>query len=249
MAEPLPMLPQMLRVVALEAVDSTQDAMRRQLAGDAEAHGMVIRAAYQTGGRGRLERAWHSDPGGSYQTVALADRAGQLRSGRVPVALAVGVAAALSDQGTEVGVKWPNDLYLRSLVQVSAGYKGRLAGKVGGILCEHVQGHLLVGVGINVENTPPTGAAALRGLRRELVSDLVIEGIREGLKLVSGGELPEHFARRDVLAGRFLTVQEGARQLRGLAAGISAEGCLLLQGEVELLKTCSGRITNVDAAT
>ena len=58
------------------------------------------------------------------------------------MALAVGLAETFPTYGARVGIKWPNDIL----------YKGR---KLGGILAEHARGHLLVGVGVNVNNRVP----------------------------------------------------------------------------------------------
>lgn len=245
------MLFEHLRVESVGTVSSTQDEVRARLAGGEDVHGLVLRAKAQLLGYGRQQRQWRSEEGGSYQTLALADESARFRSGRLPIALAVGIAealyeafseffAALSGQGTPMGLKWPNDLYL------DRGEKdGVLVGKLGGILCEHTAGHLLVGVGVNVRNSVPEGAAALRDHRPDRVSDVVLEGIRLGLGLFDDEELPRLYSRYDLLRGRHLRVVEGERELKGVAAGVSSEGCLQLEGETGLLKTCNGRVIRI----
>lgn len=265
------MLPVELRIERHEAVGSTQDVARAALDEGRAVHGLVIRAQAQTQGRGRLERPWASAEGGSYQTLVLADGSKSFQTGRTPIAVAVGIAETLSAGGVEVSLKWPNDLYragegfntprcdesdggighrLDSGLDSGLGESGgRLDGKLGGILCEHVRGHLLVGVGINVRNRLPAAAAGLPSLEPDEVSDIVLRGIREGLnELLADPALPGHFARFDLLAGRRLRVIDGGRELNGWAAGIDADGYLVLASDSGTSRTSSGRIVEIDAA-
>jgi BirA family biotin operon repressor/biotin-[acetyl-CoA-carboxylase] ligase len=242
-------LPAALRIERHGEVGSTQDLVKEELARGREVDGLVVRAAAQLRGRGRLERTWSSGAGGSYQTIVVRDADGVLRRGRVPIAIAVGIAESLAAQGVAIGLKWPNDLYLRGDLAGRTKPAHALTGKLGGILCEHVRGHLLVGVGINVRNLVPTGAAALTGHEPETVSDLVLAGVRNGLgDLLDAADLPDRFSRFDILAGRALRVAEGGRDLVGKGAGVDDEGCLRLATLSGSRTTCSGRIVEIDAA-
>ena len=49
-------------------------------------------------------------------------------------------------------------------------------------MCEYAKGHLLVGVGMNVNNEVPAGAASLRGLDVEGVSNFVLAGVQQGAR-------------------------------------------------------------------
>ncbi|MEX2535869.1 MAG: hypothetical protein WD273_09775 [Trueperaceae bacterium] len=252
--------PDALRIERRGVISSTQDALRTELEAGRDVHGLLVRAEAQTKGKGRQERQWLSGPGGSYQTVAVRDDQGELRSGRVPLAIAVGIAESFLQRGEKLMLKWPNDLYrprdapAGSTPRGAKGARkgqpyGSLPGKVGGILCEHLRGHLLVGVGINVRNELPKDAAAFANLRVEDVSNIVLGGIRSGLTTVlPDPQLPARFARHDLLLGRSLVVQEGERRLLGRAAGVSSEGCLVLATEAGQIETCSGRIVEIEAA-
>lgn len=226
------------RVEFVESVSSTQDEVRTRIGCGQDVHGLVLRAKAQTLGRGRRERQWLSGEGGSYQTLALADEQGRFRSGLVAVAVGVGIAGAFSEEDMEVGLKWPNDLYLDS-----GTANGVLVGKLGGILCEHIARHLLVGVGVNVSNVVPAGAAALLTSHPEQVSEIVLRGIRVGLDLFGEEDLPRLYSRYDLLRGRKLRVSEGERELVGKGAGVTTEGCLQLEAEAGLVSTCNGRVT------
>jgi BirA family biotin operon repressor/biotin-[acetyl-CoA-carboxylase] ligase len=237
-------LPTRLRIERHGEVGSTQDIARDKVTAAADVHGLVLRAQAQTRGRGRQERSWTSGPGGSYQTLVVRDDAGALRTGLVPIAVAVGIAEALERRGVAIGLKWPNDLFLPGPERQPKG----LTGKLGGILCEHLRGHLLVGVGVNVRNVAPGDGAALSSHEPDSVSDLVLDGIRCGLdELLADPGLTGRFARFDVLRGRGVRVREGERELSGVADGLDEYGCLRLRLSSGVHTTC-GRIVEIDAA-
>lgn len=203
------------RVLRYETVASTQDVLTERARAGEDVTGLCARALEQTKGRGRRGTAWASPLGGSYQSVGLGRGAWPW----LTLALGVSVAEALNaayDAG--VTVKWPNDLLLRG-------------GKLGGIIVEVVAGQVVAGVGVNVADAPP-GGAALGARDPEEVSDLVLSGLAGGVALAdAGGEaVRERFAPLDALRGLEVTVAtEGERQsLTGVAVGIDAAGALLL---------------------
>lgn len=230
-------------------VDSTQDVLKRRLAGGEDVAWVVVRARAQTAGRGRRGGEWLSDTGGSYSTFAVPEPPGVGPTPLLPLAVGVGVAESLAGAGAPCAVKWPNDLY----------YRGK---KLGGILVERAKGHLLIGIGINVDNPIPPGSVALAGvLTRAAVQDLVLEGVETALELTAEAseslpdDLRRRFAARDWLFGKLVTVEDAValggisasagqadgvagpapnRSLTGVARGIAADGSLLLQvGENE----------------
>lgn len=240
------MLPEGWRIERRGVISSTQDALRAELDSGRDIHGLVIRAEAQTQGKGRHERQWRSGAGGSYQSIGVRDVDGNLRYPSVPIAIAVAVAEALHPLVPGIALKWPNDLYLRESA-LAAGPVSRLPGKVGGILCQHLRGHLLIGVGINVRNEVPEEAAALTALEPENVSDRVLREIAKGVE-VFDPSLPARYARFDLLAGRPLRIAEGQRVIAGRAAGVSAKGCLRFDTADGPTEICSGRIVEIDTA-
>lgn len=215
-------------IETVETLPSTQDEMRRRLERHDNVHGLVIRALEQTSGRGQRARDWVGGKGGSYQTLAVRDTDGTLSKPYAAIVIAIGLAQVLPEYGIQIGIKWPNDLH----------YKDR---KVGGILCEVVQGHLLIGVGINVNNDVPEGATALRGLEVNGVSNFVLEGVRRGLELLQNPvELPRLFAPYDVLKDKPVNVLLNGQAQRGVARGLHENGCLLVEVNNTLQQICQG---------
>jgi BirA family biotin operon repressor/biotin-[acetyl-CoA-carboxylase] ligase len=120
-----------------EITDSTQ----RMLAED-EAEGAVAVAEVQTEGRGRLGRAWEAPTGTSVLVSALllptveAPRLPELS----PVAGGAVAQAIAEVTGLEPAIKFPNDVLV----------DGR---KVAGILAESSEGRVVLGIGVNVNQT------------------------------------------------------------------------------------------------
>ena len=120
-----------------ESTDSTQ----RMLAEEA-AEGAVAVAEVQTDGRGRLGRAWEAPAGTSVLVSVLLLPA--VEAPKLPeLSLVAGgaVAQAIAEvTGLEPAIKFPNDILVRSR-------------KVAGILAESSEGRVVLGIGVNVNQT------------------------------------------------------------------------------------------------
>jgi BirA family transcriptional regulator, biotin operon repressor / biotin---[acetyl-CoA-carboxylase] ligase len=114
---------------------------QRMLAED-EPEGAIAVAEEQSEGRGRLGRSWHA-PAGTSLLFSLLLRPG-VESSRLPeLSLVAGgaVAEAIADvTGVDPAIKFPNDVLIG----------GR---KVAGVLAESSEGRVVLGVGINVNQT------------------------------------------------------------------------------------------------
>ena len=121
-----------------EITDSTQ----RMLAED-EAEGAVAVADEQREGRGRLGRAWEAPAGTSVLVSVLLLPA--VEAPRLPeLSLVAGGAVAqaiVEVTGLEPTIKFPNDILVG----------GR---KVAGILAESSEGRVVLGIGVNANQTP-----------------------------------------------------------------------------------------------
>ena len=220
------------RIEHHDVVTSTQALMRARLDAGEDVDRLVIRAAEQREGRGRQARRWESEVGGSYQTVALRDADGALQKPCTTLALALGIAQRLNEREA-VRLKWPNDLFLEG-------------GKVGGVLAEYRQGHLLVGVGVNVDNATPPGAQRLRAFSLEEVHEAVLAGLELGLEhLAYPRQLRLRYRRYDYLYGKELELLADGRTWRGTGLGIDEEACLrLIFRGGERRSFCSGQVVS-----
>jgi BirA family biotin operon repressor/biotin-[acetyl-CoA-carboxylase] ligase len=112
------------------------------LAAEGASEGLWLRAESQTGGRGRLERAWESPPGNLYCSTIVRIRPGDPFPATLALVAAVAVwqavEAALPGRGT---IKWPNDILIGPA-------------KLSGMLLERVANAIAVGIGVNVMAHP-----------------------------------------------------------------------------------------------
>ena len=118
-------------------------------------HGMVIIAEEQTGGVGRMGRAWVSPSGGIWITVVLKPRVPIDHVFMITMAGSIAVARAIRKE-FDIGalIKWPNDIFI--------GNK-----KVAGLLLElaaeaDTVHYCLLGIGIDVNVTLSQFSPALQ---------------------------------------------------------------------------------------
>lgn len=202
------------RVELLPEVASTQDAARAAAA----RAGLVVAAARQTAGRGRLGRTWvqKGDLGLALTLVVDASRFTPEH-----VSLAAGVACARAAEQAihpaPVGLCWPNDV-------VSSGRK------LAGVLIEGAADFLFVGFGVNLLQGPGDWPPDLR-TRAVSIAEL---GGRPDRVAVSCGLLKafdsalrgprsallEEWSRRDALTGRDAEFVHDGRRYKGRVEGI-----------------------------
>jgi len=136
-------------VESYDSIDSTNRRARELAAGGAE--DVVVLADEQTGGRGRLDRAWASPSGGVWMSLAVRPAIPTAHAPAFTLATAVAVTRAAREAGVDARIKWPNDV----MVTGEDGAERKLAG----ILTE-MEGEadrvswVVVGVGINVNVDP-----------------------------------------------------------------------------------------------
>src|SRR5262245_33054090 len=132
-----------------DSVASTNSALLERAAAGAPG-GTVIAAEWQSGGRGRLGRAWHAGVGEAL-TFSLLWRFARGAGALAGVSLAVGaaIARAVGSAGVAgAGLKWPSDVLWQN-------------GKLAGILTEWTGEALgptaaVIGIGVNVRLSQAT---------------------------------------------------------------------------------------------
>lgn len=212
---------------------------------------LLIWARRQTAGRGRGANRWWAMDGALTFTVML--DANQLdlpreRWSLMSLAVGLAVSAAIQDliPHAEIGVKWPNDVYLF----------GR---KVCGILVEvpSIQaGRIIVGIGINVNNSASLAdrdlqqkATALCDISvREWKLELVLLQVLKQLELHlqrlvhQDPTLPEAWDQQCFLRSKVVTHVIGDRKVKGICQGVGPDGALLLLTDAGLVRLFGGVI-------
>ena len=214
------------------------------------AHPALLATNAQTAGRGRRGRRWHSPPGcGALFSLGLPlARPVRELTGLSIVAGVAAVRALHALGGTQVALKWPNDLMLGDA-------------KLGGILAETRArdggSAAVIGIGINHRRPPglaarlQRGIAALEDCLDPLPSRNTVIGAVAHAVLVAVGEfdrsgLEPFRGDWDALhgyAGRRLRVRlADGRLLAGVAAGLATDGALQLRTRGGLRTVRNGRV-------
>ncbi len=220
--------------------------------------GTLVLAGQQTAGRGRSGNSWYSPAGaGLYLSVLLDVAPGggdwpRLLTLTAGVAIAEGLHAA---SGLPVQIKWPNDLVVSPVGAV------RGARKLAGILAEgRADGsrldRLVLGVGINVRSVawPDEISARATSLEDELgrpvdaglVLGAVIARLTTWIDRLRGGQTASVIARWQQLAvgaaGAPVALESGTGTIRGVTAGISEIGALLVRCAGETVPVTAGEV-------
>jgi BirA family biotin operon repressor/biotin-[acetyl-CoA-carboxylase] ligase len=212
----------------------------------------LLVAERQTAGRGRRGRRWHSAPGASLTFSLALPLQPRSWSG---LSLAVGVALAdaldpADGAAPRIGLKWPNDLWLRE-----APGRGR---KLGGILIETApvgtQRLAVIGIGLNVSLQAPqpdldSGFACLQELDSTLDAPAALWRVAAPLLRAlrcfeRHGLAPFRpaYARRDLLDGQPVTTTDPAAP-EGMAAGIDDDGALCVRVGAALRRVVGGEVS------
>lgn len=220
-------------------IDSTNTELMRRGHGRDHPPTLLV-ALSQSAGRGRMGRAWLSQPGAGLtfswgMHLAPTDWSG--------LSLAVGLALveALDPVGQwGLKLKWPNDVCWQA---------ARTTRKLGGILIETQLGAVpidsparrwcVVGVGLNMQTPDIDGAGLAPVGWREITGETTPPGpdllqacmttlvpAMHAFERHGFGPLAERFAQRDALRGQTVVLSDGRS---GTAQGVDAQGALRVQ--------------------
>ena len=239
--------------VAEETTSTNADLLVRARSGAGA--GIVLVAEFQNAGRGRFTRSWTSPPraGLTFSLLVRPSTVPMVRWGWLPlltgVALHEAVRAALPS-GSDVALKWPNDLLL-----------GPQGAKAAGILAEAGPDFVVVGIGLNVDHRadelPNEQATSLRlsfpsaTVTREALLVGVLESFGRwfGRWCDAGGDpaasgLRAAYETASATLGRTVQVTLAGREISGPGVAIDANGALVVQDGSERVTVSAGDVTH-----
>jgi BirA family transcriptional regulator, biotin operon repressor / biotin---[acetyl-CoA-carboxylase] ligase len=217
----------------------------------------LILAEQQTAGRGRGANRWWSAEGGLTFSLLLNSQALSLPVNRWPlVSLTTGLAVCeaidplLGPYSDKTSLKWPNDVYLQ----------GR---KLCGILVEgadHRIGALVIGIGVNVNNSYSAApgdlqqkAVALCDVLHEEIdrSEVLLNIVKQletRIKLLADGrdDLRALWQERCLLTGRTVQIEMHSGEITGLCRGIDRDGTLLVETSGGCQRIVSGVVRSFE---
>ena len=234
----LALLPEHLRqqpILWFDTIDST-NTRAKELAARGAAHGTVLIAEQQTGGRGRMGRSFQSPAGcGIYMSVILRPRCAPQDLMHLTCATAVAACDAVEQAvGIRPGIKWTNDLVWGSR-------------KLAGILTELVllpeECCAIVGIGINCcqqasdfaeDIRPIAGSLAMatgRSVDRAQVAAALIEAVfrMDGQLLDGKATMLERYRADCITLGKDISLLRGDTVRHGHAVSIDDEGALVVR--------------------
>jgi len=211
-----------------DSLASTNDEARR-LAELGAADGCVVLTDRQSAGRGRRGADWFAAAGQSL-AFSIIVRPAEPKALWPRLALAAGLAVAEAAEtcAGEVGIKWPNDVWIARR-------------KVAGILVEAGQDFAVVGIGINVNSSsfPPElteiatslelAAGQAQDRAHVLTSVLNHFGMRRQQLAAGFDELLDGVRLRCVLSGHAVSLITASGTRHGTIEGIGPGGELLLR--------------------
>jgi BirA family biotin operon repressor/biotin-[acetyl-CoA-carboxylase] ligase len=222
-------------LLSFDTLDSTNDEAKR-LAKAGGAHGAVIWAKKQTGGKGRLGREWVSQEGNLFVSLLLKPEKPISDLSQLSFVASVAVVEALSalfEREHKLSCKWPNDVLL----------DGK---KLAGILLESfacdVDGKqwVVVGVGVNVDSHPSHTqfpATCLTEAGVELVSAKIVlsrfihhfiecynEWHNKGFTPIRKRWLANAWGMKEQITARLPD-----REISGIAQDVDPSGCLVIK--------------------
>ena len=224
-------------LIWFDSIDST-NTQARELARRGAAHGTVLIADHQTGGRGRLGRSFHSPAGsGIYMSAILRPGCAAREIMHLTCAAAVAMCDAVETAcGIRPGIKWTNDLVCGT--RKIAGVLTELGfGKDGGV------DYAVIGIGINccqqVEDFPEqirdiAGSLASvtgRPVDRATVAASMMDALyRMHEELLTGkAQILSKYKRDCITLGREISVVRGEQIRHGTALDIDEDGALIVR--------------------
>jgi len=214
---------------------------------------LLVLTGCQTAGRGRGANRWWSSPGGLTFSLIVETPQRNLPADRwLKMSLTAGLAVCEVLQEllpeAKIGLKWPNDVLL----------DGR---KVCGILVEVPvprAGRLVLGIGINVNNSLSTAPPELRATATAIVdfahrqhdlTDVLVRIVRqlaEGLRLltIADANLSRRWQTFCLLQDCTVQLDADSGRTVGICRGIDPEGALTLETETGTERFFSGVVTS-----
>jgi len=132
-----------LKTLFFKSLPSTQTYLKNLLKQDKTITSIAVVAGIQTAGIGSRDNSWNSIEGNLFLSFSMkiSDLPKDLKIESASIYFSYLLKETLSELGSKVLVKWPNDLYLRDK-------------KIAGMITNIVDDRLVCGVGVNLVSSP-----------------------------------------------------------------------------------------------
>lgn len=153
-----------MEVLKFDCLESTQLYVMENLRNQSLKSPVMVVANTQSGGIGSRGNAWESVQEGLYFSLALplSLLPQDLPLESTSIYMGYIFKEILNQNGAEVWLKWPNDLYVENK-------------KAGGVMCSMLLGNVIVGVGINLKVRDTRFGALKVGIQKGTILQTFIE--------------------------------------------------------------------------
>ncbi|EAL9759644.1 biotin--[acetyl-CoA-carboxylase] ligase [Campylobacter upsaliensis] len=136
-----------MQIICIEKIASTQLFLCEQIRKDEIKQNTAIYALEQTSGVGSRDNAWISSKGNLHLSFCLReeDLPSDLPLASVSIYFAYLLKDLLTQKGSQIWLKWSNDLYLNDK-------------KVGGVMSHKIGEFIVCGMGLNLKFAPQNAA-------------------------------------------------------------------------------------------
>jgi len=235
-----------LDIEVLAQVDSTNDLAISQVSNTAPNCVFAITADEQLKGRGRLQREWHSPFGaGIALSVAIPTKFFSCETSAIPLLAGIAAANCLTKLGANAKLKWPNDLMIET--------KSGDLNKIGGILVQRQDEHVVIGIGINVdlefdelptENATSLSLINIMASREILIADLIAQ-LEIVTELTAQEWLPLYVHDSSTIGAKVTVARKAEPTVTGIAINVLESGELLLDTDEGVIEITSGDVLQV----
>lgn len=153
-----------MEVLKFDCLESTQLYVMENLRSQSLKSPVMVVVNTQSGGIGSRGNAWESVQEGLYFSLALplSLLPQDLPLESTSIYMGYIFKEILNQNGAEVWLKWPNDLYVENK-------------KAGGVMCSMLLGNVIVGVGINLKVRDTRFGALKVGIQKDTILQTFIE--------------------------------------------------------------------------
>lgn len=239
-------------IYIFDTIDSTNNYAKK-LASEGATHGTLVTADMQTAGKGRMGRSFCSPAGGSiYMSVVLRPKTDMQSSQLITSCIAAAAADAVDRVcGTDVKIKWVNDLYLNGKKICGILTEAAINFESGGL------DYAVAGIGINLRSVKETFPEELLGIASSVEDETgklpgrcrliaqILENIDSYMQGIESKAFLEEYRRRSFITGMRVAVSKYDQERTATALGISDNAGLIVKyddGTEEVLNSGEARI-------
>lgn len=227
-------------IIYYDQIDST-NRIAKELVMEGKPSGTIVRAGMQSAGKGQYGRTFNSPQGGLYFSLLLRPTLDLEHLSLITLATGLACRDVIhSTFNIQPQIKWPNDIYLCNK-------------KLAGILCEKIDpcvagkiyAAVVIGVGLNVNNTVENFPSEIQPIVTTLFEhlkvqvdlhsllSLLVEAIVKNVLRLNGNSqlLLEQWQQYDYLYKKNVVYTAGSKVVRGTGLGISSQGYYCIQDD------------------